>query len=159
MRYKDNDVLVYWGVSADIKTLKSTYPKQYYVLAPKDYDYLDCGMGNKYGEKTHCDPFKTWLRIYSFEPTDYVQGTQVLGGELAMWSEISGDLNIHAKTWPRSAALGEKYWSDNVDLDLVKLVDRMNGFTKSLTDRGIPSSPITGYYCEIHSDHCFAPYT
>jgi hypothetical protein len=82
----------------------------------------------------------------------------VIGGEVAMWSELTGDLNFHAKTWPRAASLGEKYWSEKQPLNLVALVDRMNSFTKTLRDRKIPSSPITGYYCEINSAHCFAPY-
>jgi hexosaminidase len=64
MNYKAGDVLMYWGESANIKTFKATYPDNYYVMAPGDIYYIDCGMGNKYGGNSWCDPFKTWWTIY-----------------------------------------------------------------------------------------------
>ena len=60
MRYKPNDILVYWGLASNITTLKETYPENKFVMAPGDYYYLDCGLGNKYGAYSWCDPFKTW---------------------------------------------------------------------------------------------------
>ena len=64
MRYKVNDILMYWGSSNNIGTFKNTYPQNDIVFALADYYYLDCGYGNKYGENTFCDPFKTWWTIY-----------------------------------------------------------------------------------------------
>lgn len=69
-RYKDNDIIEYWGKEQGIKQLAGLYPKNYIIFSPGDYYYLDCGFGNKYGSNAWCDPFKTWSRIYSFDPAD-----------------------------------------------------------------------------------------
>jgi hexosaminidase len=143
--YRDDDVLVYWGESKNITDLPTIYPKQKYVMAPGDYYYMDCGFGNKYGENAWCDPFKTFLTIYSFEPTDYINGTSVLGAEIATWSELNGDQNLHAKTWPRGAAMADKIWSQKPSsIDLVGVSQRQTVFANYLNARGIPTSSVNG---------------
>lgn len=104
--------------------MKKTYPNQKYVLAPYDYYYLDCGYGNKYGGNSWCDPFHTFWGIYSFEPSDYITGDAVLGGEVAAWSEMFRDHNIHTRIWPRASAMSDKLWGPLVDTDLVALSKR-----------------------------------
>jgi hexosaminidase len=64
MRYQAGDILMYWGESSNIFTFKQSYPDNLIVFSLADYYYLDCGYGNKYGENTFCDPFKTWWTIY-----------------------------------------------------------------------------------------------
>jgi len=66
---------VFWGTSGEIAEMNATYPNQSFVFATGDYYYMDCGFGNKYGNNAWCDPFKTWWRIYQFEPSDYINGT------------------------------------------------------------------------------------
>lgn len=78
-RYREGDVLVYWGAAKDIYTMKSKYPNNKFVLSPQDYYYLDGGFGNKYGGNMWCDPYKTWWRIWSFEPSDYIKDESLLG--------------------------------------------------------------------------------
>jgi len=68
LRYASKDILMYWGLSSGISTLKKTYPNNWIVFATGDYFYLDCGYGNKYGGNSWCDPFKTWWKIYEFDP-------------------------------------------------------------------------------------------
>jgi hexosaminidase len=61
-----------------------------FVLAPSDYYYVDCGVGNKYGgSPSWCDPYKSWWIIYDLEPTDYLNDGSIIGGELAAWSELN----------------------------------------------------------------------
>lgn len=124
-------------------------------MAPGDYYYMDCGFGNKYGGNAWCDPFKTWWKIYSFEPSDYINDSSVLGSEIAVWSELNGDQNINVKLWPRGAAMADKLWSDNEPIDLVAITLRQNTFATFLNNRGIQTSPITGRWCEKFGDHCF----
>lgn len=157
-QYRDGDVLVYWGLSDNITQLPEIYPNQRYVMAPGDHYYMDCGFGNKYGEKAWCDPFKTWWRIYQFEPSDYINGTQMLGSEIAVWSELNGDQNLHVKMWPRGAAMADKIWSSKVPTDLVAVTQRQVAFAQYLNDRGIGTSSVIGRWCEKFADHCFAPY-
>lgn len=117
-------------------------------------------MGNKYGWLTHCEPFKNWWTIYSLEPTDHIpeEDGSVLGGEVSAWSELFTEFNIHAKVWPRAASLAERYWSPKPTgkVDLVGLQQRLNALNQVLMQQGIPSSPITGRYCEINVEHCFS---
>jgi Glycosyl hydrolase family 20, catalytic domain len=117
---------------------------------------MDCGFGNKYGSKAWCDPFKTFWTIYQFEPTDHINGTQILGSEIATWSELNGDENLLIKTWPRGAAMADKIWGPLVDNDLVGVTQRQVMFANYLNNRGVPTSPITGRYCEAFADQCFA---
>ena len=80
-------------------------------MTPVDYYYLDCSFGNKYGGKSWCDPMKTWVRIHSFEPSDYKNRTDsILGSEVPVWSEIMSEQSIHEKIWPRAAAMTDKLW-------------------------------------------------
>jgi hexosaminidase len=156
MKYKESDILQYWGSSTNIHTLKSTYPNNFFVLSPVDYYYLDCGYGNKYGGNSWCDPMKTFWQIYQFEPSDYLTDSSVLGGEGTAWSELFNEHNIHSRLWPRAAAIGDKLWSDKVPTNLVEIKNRLDGFADYLNGKGIATSPITCRYCEIN-DYCFEP--
>jgi len=150
---------MFWGYSSSIAELKSLYPSNYLVFSLGDYYYLDCGMGNKYGGNSWCDPYKTWWRIYEFDPQTYLDDPFVLGGEVTMFSELSGDMNIHSKLWPRVVSLADVYWNDfDSNIDLVAISDRLNAFADILKDKVTPTSPITGTWCEINSDRCFSPY-
>jgi hexosaminidase len=154
--YEDGNLIVYWGKAGNISKMIETYPNQQYVLATGDYYYMDCGFGNKYGNKAWCDPFKTFWTIYQLEPSDYLNDTlKMWGSEIATFSELNGDENIHIKTWPRGAAMADKIWGPLVDTDLIKIVERQVMFANYLNNRGIPTSPVTGRYCEAFADHCF----
>lgn len=116
---------------------------------------MDCGMGNKYGENSWCDPFKTFWTIYSFEPSTYIKDGSVLGGEIAAWSELNTPLNIHPKLWPRGAALADKLWGEIVpNFKISDLVKRLNAFAVELSKQDIKTTPITSQFCEIN-DVCF----
>mmetsp|Transcript_3270 Transcript_3270/g.2220 ORF Transcript_3270/g.2220 Transcript_3270/m.2220 type:complete len:87 (-) Transcript_3270:40-300(-) len=76
-----------------------------------------------------------------------------------MWSELSGDSNIHSKLWPRVVSLSDMLWNDyQSHIDLVAITDRLETFQAIVEENGVPYSPITGYWCELNNDHCFAPY-
>ncbi len=126
-------------------------------MAPGDYYYMDCGFGNKYGGNAWCDPFKTWWRIYSFEPSAYFNDTSILGSEIAVWSELNGVENFHIKLWPRGAAMADRLWGNNSTIDLTAIVQRQVQFATYLNNRDIPTSPVTGRWCEAFAEHCFAP--
>jgi hypothetical protein len=98
---------------------------------------------------------KTWWRIYSFEPSDYLNDTRMLGSEVPVWSEIMSGESIHAKIWPRAAAMADKLWSPKVKIDLVAITQRQTHFKDYLINRGTPASPISGRWCEVNAEHCF----
>ena len=155
-KYQPGDVLVYWGLAANASKLTEIYPDNKYVMAAGDYYYIDCGFGNKYGGNAWCDPFKSWWRIYSFEPTDHINGTSVLGAEIPVWSELNSDIDLQVKLWPRGAAMSDKMWGPKVETDLIAITQRQVRFAQYLNERGTPTSPITGRWCEAFTDHCFA---
>lgn len=116
---------MYWGATSDLKLFRETYPNVQTILSPGDFYYLDCGLGNRYGGKSWCDPFKTWWTIYSFEPTYYLNDQYVMGGEVTAWSELFNDQNIHTRIWPRAAAMADRLWGpkiDNSQIDLAAVV-------------------------------------
>ena len=132
-KLREDDVLVYWGLSKDIGLMKKTYPKNKIVMSAKDFYYMDCGLSNKYGSITHCDPYKSYWTIYSFEPSDYVNDGTVLGSELAGWSELFTDAILHSRLWLRAAALPDRLWGPKPStVDVAALVNRLNAFGEKL---------------------------
>ncbi len=162
-KYSDGDILMYWGSgdsSLSINAFFDAYPNQTYILSPYDYFYLDCGLGDKYGGGSWCDPMKTWARIHSFEPSKYLNGTKILGAELPVWSEVMSDQSVHEKIWPRAAAMSDKLWAplDTSQNYLVGVAQRQIAFGQFLSARGTPVSHITGRWCEIYTERCFSEY-
>lgn len=92
------------------------------VLA--DHYYLDCGRGNKYGGDSWCEPFKTWLYVYNFEPEDLTQDGSILGSEVAVWSEMITNSNVHSVIWTRAAALTDRLWSPKVEINPIDVSNR-----------------------------------
>lgn len=148
IHYAPGDILVYWGLSNSMKNLTEIYPNNSYVFAPGDYYYLDCGLSNPYGGKDWCDPYKTWVRIYTFEPSTYLNDSRVLGGEVCAWGEMFNNENLESRIWPRAASLADKLWGPLEPIDLVALSKRLTAFSETLNYRGIRTSPITGKWCE-----------
>jgi hexosaminidase len=96
---------------------------------------------------THYEWLDTWLDMYNNEPAEgFPQDNSVLnlyGGEVTMWSEQVDDLSIHARVWPRAAAVAERLWSRIFeDSDAVRKT-RFDTFSCNLKRwYGISSSPL-----------------
>jgi hexosaminidase len=156
-RYRPQDILVYWDLAANITNFTATYPNNSYVMCPVDFYYLDCSFGNKYGGGSWCDPMKTWWRIYDFEPTDFSNSSNVIGSEVPVWSEIMSQESVHVKIWPRAAAMADRLWGQKpAVVDVVGISQRQIAFGNYLMARGIPVSHISGQWCEVYPEHCFA---
>ena len=52
--------------------------------------------------------------------------------------------------------MSDKVWGPLVDLDLTKVMQRQVKFATYLANRGIPTSPVTGRYCEAFTEECFS---
>lgn len=157
-KYNDGDILMYWGSSANMHNLTILYPNMSYILSPVDYYYLDCSYGNEYGGNSWCDPMKTWWHIYSFEPSTFLDDPRVLGTAVPVWSEMMNEDAVHQKVWPRAAAMADKMWGPKIDVDLVGLAQRQVAFGEQLNSKGIPVTFISGRWCEVIADYCFAKY-
>jgi hypothetical protein len=52
----------------------------------------------------------------------------------------------------------DKIWGPVAELDLSKVMRRQVKFAQYLENRGIPTSPVTGRYCEEFTENCFDKY-
>ncbi|KAG0337869.1 hypothetical protein BG000_004843, partial [Podila horticola] len=161
---KNKDTIIQVWTTAE--NIKKTIQRGYKVITGSaDYWYLDCGFGSWVGGDINgnswCDPYKTWQKIYSFNPLLGLtedEAKNVLGGETLLWGELVDDTNVDAKLWPRSSAAAEVLWSGNSDDSLTKLwdgykqhnntlrtveaLDRINEHRFRMLSENIPAEPL-----------------
>ncbi|RXK39028.1 hypothetical protein M231_03758 [Tremella mesenterica] len=127
--------------------------------------YRDCGQGSwiaqQGGGNSWCDPFKSWQRIYSFDPSLWVtpdKFDQVLGeGQTSLWTEQTDETNFESTLWPRAAALVEVFWTGGpYPLDSKVAMERMNDIRYRLVSLGISASPVQPHWCALRPGSCDA---
>ncbi|OMH81702.1 Beta-hexosaminidase 2 [Zancudomyces culisetae] len=146
--------------------------KGYRVVASPYMDtYLDCGHGpiltNMPKGNSWCNPFKSWMRIYDYDPltniTDAASAELVLGGEVALWSEQSDPVVLDRYLWPRAAAYGETLWSGRNDTATGKprgfdnSAPRIQEHRERLLLRGIAAEPLVPLWCVRNPGMCELP--
>lgn len=156
-----NDTIVtVWVKAADaLKALDKGYR---IVHAAADYLYLDCGQGGWLGKEgggnSWCDPFKSWQRIYSFDPFAGVADSQrhlVLGGQTSLWAEQTDEQNVESVIWPRAAAAAEVFWAGGpYPRGSVEAFPRMHDIRYRMVDRGIRASPLQPHWCALRPGAC-----
>jgi len=130
------------------------------IHAASDYFYLDCGGGGWVGQNvlgnSWCDPFKTWQKSYSFNPTANLTAEQsklVLGGQHLLWTEQSSPADLDAKTWPRAASSAEVFWSGPGG-DVGKALPRLHDLAFRFQQRGIKTVALQPLYCALRAGVC-----
>lgn len=64
------------------------------------------------GGNSWCDPYKTWLSVYQFDPYEPpVEHSRIIGAVAPVWSELVDINNIFQKIWPRTFSLSERLWN------------------------------------------------
>lgn len=68
----------------------------------------------------------------------------VLGGEASQWGESADGSDVLQTIWPRAAAVAERLWSYNMELNSsdTGVAARMASFRCLLLQRGVPASPL-----------------
>lgn len=160
LNFEPSDILQYWGDGPTIDELTSTYPHNRYILSNYDALYFDCGYGNYFGANSWCDPYHTWLDIYTWEPTQLVQPqyyNNIIGAEAAQWQELNNDYTVLNRIFPRVGALGERTWSplNNIYNNSLSVFERLEAWRVRTEMRGVPSQPLTAGYCEKNPAMCF----
>ncbi|KAK7054307.1 Glucosamine-6-phosphate isomerase (Glucosamine-6-phosphate deaminase) (GNPDA) (GlcN6P deaminase) [Paramarasmius palmivorus] len=141
--------------------VKSVAEKGFKLIhAASDYFYLDCGHGGWVGDfpsgNSWCDPFKTWQRSYSFDPTANLTEAEsqlVLGGQHLLWTEQSGPENLDTIVWPRAASSAELFWTGpggNISAALPRLHDV--GYR--LRQRGVNAISLQPLWCALRPGVC-----
>ncbi|KAI8600712.1 beta-D-N-acetylhexosaminidase 1 [Dissophora ornata] len=178
LEHNKDTVIQVWTSAQNIK---KTVEKGYKVITGSaDYWYLDCGFGDWLGNwtmgRSWCDPYKSWQRIYSFNPISGLspkEAKNVLGGEALLWTEQVDDTNLDVKLWPRASAVAEVLWSGNSDdsathlwngpdqkldtLRSVEALDRINEHRFRMVSEKIGAEPLQPLWCVQHPGHCLWP--
>ncbi|KAK7054384.1 Glucosamine-6-phosphate isomerase (Glucosamine-6-phosphate deaminase) (GNPDA) (GlcN6P deaminase) [Paramarasmius palmivorus] len=141
------------------------------IHAPSDYFYLDCGAGGWLGFDSWCDPFKNWIRAYTFDPYANITAEQqhlVLGGQQLLWAEQSGPENLDPIVWPRAASSAEVFWTGAILPDgtpriagvegnvttKANLLARMHDIRERLVRRGVRAINIQPKWCALRPERC-----
>uniref|UniRef100_A0A1B0CCX8 beta-N-acetylhexosaminidase n=2 Tax=Lutzomyia longipalpis TaxID=7200 RepID=A0A1B0CCX8_LUTLO len=113
------------------------------IFSTKDAWYLDHGF---WGITTYA----SWRKVYDNRiPTSL----SVLGGETCLWSELVDHNTIETLTWPRTAALGERLWS-NPDTNAKQAEGRLNRHRERLVTREIRAEAVTPKWCVQNEGQC-----
>ncbi|KAI0137071.1 putative cytochrome 52A4 [Xylariales sp. AK1849] len=124
--------------------------------------YLDCGRGQflnfqngepfdtYYPFNDWCGPTKSWQLVYSHNPVENLTAEEaklVLGGEVAVWSELIDESNVDQLIWPRASAAGEVLWSGRTDASgqnrsQVEASPRLADLRERMVARGVLASPV-----------------
>ncbi|KAJ3566880.1 hypothetical protein NP233_g6720 [Leucocoprinus birnbaumii] len=142
-----NDTIVLVWISSD--HVAAVAQKGFRLIhAASDYFYLDCGagewLGNDINGNSWCDPFKTWQKSYSFNPTAGLTATQaklVIGGQQLLWTEQSSSSNLDSIVWPRAASSAELFWSGPGG-DVRSALPRLHDVAYRFVQRGVKAIPL-----------------
>ncbi|KAJ3566885.1 hypothetical protein NP233_g6718 [Leucocoprinus birnbaumii] len=142
-----NDTVVLVWISSD--HVAAVAQKGFRLIhAASDFFYLDCGGGGWVGDNINgnswCDPFKTWQKSYSFNPTAGLTSAQaklVVGGQQLLWTEQSGPSNLDSIAWPRAASSAELFWSGPGG-DVRTALPRLHDVAYRFIQRGVKAIPL-----------------
>jgi len=154
----NDTVVLVWISSADAASV--TKKGFQIVHAASDYFYLDCGMGGWVGNNPNgnswCDPFKTWQKGYSFNPTANMSDSEaklVLGGQSLLWAEQSSPENLDSAVWPRAAANAEVFWSGPGG-DGKAAFSRLHDIAYRMRQRGVGAIALQPLWCVLRPNAC-----
>lgn len=136
-----------------------------------NFYYLDCGRGQWldfpngpsfdtfYPFNDWCQPLKNWRLMYTHDPRDGVADEfkqNVLGGEVASWTETIDPVSLDTIIWPRAGVAGHVWWSGVLDSQgrnrsQYDARPRLSEQRERMLKRGIRGTPITQLWCDQNS--------
>ncbi|KAF8526999.1 beta-hexosaminidase [Hysterangium stoloniferum] len=159
-----NDTIAMVWISAD--SVAAAINKGFRIIhASSDFLYLDCGGGQWVGAdigNSWCDPFKSWQKVYSFDPMANLsssQGEFVMGGETLLWTEQSDSSNLDPIAWPRAAAAAEVFWTgpnlpDGTPRNGSEAMVRLHDMRYRFVQRGVKAIALQPQWCAIRPGIC-----
>ena len=103
-----------------------------------------------------CDPFKSWQRAYTFNPTANLteeEAKLVLGGQHLLWAEQSSPESLDTTIWPRAASSAELFWSGPGG-DVSKALPRLHDVSYRLRKRGVNTIALQPEWCALRDGAC-----
>jgi hexosaminidase len=127
------------------------------IFGPYTHWYLDAGHGGwvdpdpekkdsavKPPYLDWCSPYKNWRQICSYDPYEGVPSEfhhLIHGGETNLWCELTDEVNLDNKLWPRAAAAGETMWSGPQVID-EQMTRRLAEFRERLVLQGLGAAVV-----------------
>ncbi|CAK4648393.1 unnamed protein product [Aphanomyces euteiches] len=152
---KNTTIIQVWSDVASNDVCRLTEDGYQVVVSNYDIHYLDCGFGDwmKKGD-SWCNPYKTWQLIYDFDvATNASNKSLVLGGEVAMWSEMADDHVFEAKVWPRASAIAERLWT-NPKTNWTHAMTRMRIQRDRIAFAGVGADAVDPAWCRQNPTQC-----
>ncbi|XP_057323366.1 chitooligosaccharidolytic beta-N-acetylglucosaminidase-like [Microplitis mediator] len=115
------------------------------IMSTKDAWYLDHGFWGK-------TRYHSWRDAYN---NRIPRNVGVLGGEVCMWGEYVNEGGLDSRIWPRTAAVGERLWSDSHTLRTEDVEPRLQAFRERLQVRQIYADAISPTWCAQHAKKCY----
>ncbi|KZT28738.1 glycoside hydrolase family 20 protein [Neolentinus lepideus HHB14362 ss-1] len=155
-----NDTVVMVWISSE--NVAAVAQKGFKVVhSASDYFYLDCGAGGWVGSypagNSWCDPFKTWQRSYTFDPTANLTADEsklILGGQHLLWTEQSGPENLDPVVWPRAASSAELFWTGPALTNVTTALPRLHDVAFRMRQRGVNAISLQPLWCALRPGVC-----
>jgi len=159
-----NDTIVMVWISPE--SVANAINKGFRIIhASSDFLYLDCGAGEWIGAdiaNSWCDPFKSWQKIYSFDPLSNLSSSQskfVMGGETLLWTEQSDPSNLDPIMWPRAATAAEVFWTGpnlpgGTPRSGSEAIVRLHDVRYRFVQRGVKAIALQPQWCALRPGLC-----
>merc|ERR1712127_807125 len=157
-----------WADSTDqadstIKTVAEAGFKM--IFSNYDATYLDCGLGGWVANGNNwCSPYKQWQAQHQNDPLAILERknvtnleealSNVLGGEVAMWTEQTDAAGLMARIEPRASAYGERLWRGPLTGGWVEAERRLVVHRERLVRRGVGADTLTHGWCRQNEGKC-----
>jgi len=138
------------------------------IFSNWDATYLDCGYGHWVTDGNNwCSPYKGWQLIYENDPYSILEfhgvnnheeaKKNILGGEVAIWTEQTDYMSLISKIEPRASAYGEKMWRGPSAGTWREAETRMVRHRDRLRERGVSADALVHRWCNQHAGQCVLP--
>jgi len=157
-----------WTNSMDLNDLTiKTVAENGFKMIFSNYDatYLDCGFGGWVSDGNNwCSPYKEWQLQHQNDPHKMLEArnvtnleaakANVLGGEVALWTEQVDGHSMMSRLEPRASAYGEQLWRGPSTGKWIEAERRLVRHRVRLVDRGVGAETLTHGWCRQNEGKC-----
>lgn len=154
----ETSIIQVWSNKQALRAALDTTKAEILVSWSENY-YLDCGLGNLFGDQSWCDPFKTGLQMYEADPLQGFDSdadkARAVGGETAAWGELINSANVETRIFPRASAYGGRLWSYTTPVSSTEALLGLEEHSKRLRSRGVGAGGVTLRFCTLNPKLCY----
>ena len=157
-----------WSNSRDLNdpTIKTVAERGFkMIFSNYDATYLDCGFGAWVNSGNNwCSPYKEWQLQHQNDPQRILEErnpvnlaeaqANVLGGEVALWTETADGHSMMARIEPRAAAHAERMWRGARTGAWQEAERRLVRHRERLVSRGVAAETLTSGWCRQNEGKC-----